>query len=57
LKEFSGKKKELIKVINDFPYLNAKTKKEMIMYLEGFFRDFDKHNIIVYKLLNECLDF
>jgi hypothetical protein len=57
LKEFSDKKKEMIKVINDFPYLNAKTKKEMIMYLEGFFRDFDKHNIIVYKLLNECLDF
>jgi hypothetical protein len=57
LKEFPEKKKELIKVINDFPYLNAKTKKEMIIYLEGFFRDFDKHNIIVYKLLNECLDF
>jgi hypothetical protein len=57
LKEFPEKKKELIQVINDFPYLNAKTKKEMIMYLEGFFRDFDKHNIIVYKLLNECLDF
>jgi hypothetical protein len=57
LLEFPAKKKEFIKVINDFPYLNAKTKKEMIMYLEGFFRDFDKHNIIVYKLLNECIDF
>jgi hypothetical protein len=57
LKEFPARKKELVKVINDFPYLNAKTKKEMISYLEGFFRDFDKHNIIVYKLLNECLDF
>jgi hypothetical protein len=57
LKEFLEKKNEFIKVINDFPYLNVKSKKEMIMYLEGFFRDFDKHNIIVYKLLNECLDF
>jgi hypothetical protein len=57
LKEFPEKKNELIKVINDFPYLNAREKKEMILYLEGFFRDFDKHNIIAYKLLNECLDF
>jgi hypothetical protein len=57
LKQFSDKKKEFYNVINDFPYLNAKNKKEMIMYLEGFFRDFDKHTIVVYKLLNECLDF
>ena len=57
LKEFIEKKTEFYKVINDFPYLNAKNKKEMITYLEGFFRDFDKHNIIVYKLLNECLSF
>jgi hypothetical protein len=57
LKEFPEKKGEFVKIINDFPYLNAKAKKEMISYLEGFFRDFDKHNIIVYKLLNECLDF
>jgi len=57
LKEFSEKKTEFFKVVNDFPYLNERTKKEMIMYLEGFFRDFNKQNIIAYKLLNDCLDF
>ena len=57
LKEFLEKKTEFYKVINDFPYLNPKTKQEMISYLEGFFKDFDKHDIIVYKLLNGCIDF
>jgi len=57
LKEFSDRKKEFIKVINDFPYLNAKSKNEMIMYLESFFKDFDKHSSIVNKLRNECLNF
>jgi hypothetical protein len=57
IKEFSDKKEEFIKVINDFPYLNEKSKKEMILYLESFFKDFDKRNTIVYKLRDECIDF
>jgi hypothetical protein len=57
LKEFPDKKEELVKVINDFPYLNTKTKKEMISYLESFFKDFDKRNSIVYKLGHDCLNF
>jgi hypothetical protein len=57
LKEFSGKKEELYKVINDFPYLNGKTKKGMIMYLESFFDDFNKRNQIVNKLRSECINF
>lgn len=57
LKEFSDKKEELVKVIKEFPYLNAKTKKEMIRYLESFYKNFDKHNDILYTLRNECLDF
>ena len=57
LKEFSDKKEELIKVVNDFPYLNARTKKEMIMYLESFFDDINKRNSLVNKLRFECIDF
>ena len=57
LKEFAENKDEFYKIINEFPYLNAKSKKEMITYMEGFYNDFDKRNTIVYKLLNECLDF
>jgi hypothetical protein len=54
LKEFSDKKEALYGVINDFPYLSAKSKKQTLMYLDGFFNEFDKRNSIVYKLLNEC---
>jgi len=42
---------------NDFPYLNGKTKKGMIMYLESFFDDFNKRNQIVNKLRSECINF
>ncbi len=54
LKEFSEKKEEFYKVINDFPYLNAKSKKDMIIYLDGFFNGFDKRNTLVNKLLSDC---
>lgn len=55
LKEFSDKKLEFYKVINEFPYLKEKTKKEMTNYLNGFYNDFDKRNTILYKLLTNCL--
>ncbi len=57
LKQFVEKKEEFYKVINDFPYLKERTKKEIIVYLGGFFSGFDKRSSIVYKILNECKDF
>jgi hypothetical protein len=57
IREFAEKKAEFFKVINDFPYLKERTKKEIISYLNGFFNDFDKRNTIIYKLLNSCKDF
>jgi len=56
LKEFSDKKEEFYKVIDDFPYLDAKTKKEMTKYLDGFFKDFDKPNALPNRLINECVN-
>lgn len=57
LQEFLAKKEALYKVINDFPYLKEKTKKEMIVYLNGFFDEIDKRNTLAYKLLQDCLVF
>jgi hypothetical protein len=57
LKEFLDKKEEFYKVINEFPYLKEKSKKEMINYLNEFFYELDKPNIISFKLLRECIDF
>jgi hypothetical protein len=54
LKEFSGKKEEFYRVINDFPYLKPKSKKDMINYLDGFFDEFDKRNAIVLALSQDC---
>jgi len=57
LREFSDKKEEFYKVINEFPYLKEKTKKEMIVYLDGFYKEFDKRNTIVSNLLGGCISF
>ncbi len=57
LKEFSEKKEQFFKVINDFPYLSPRSKKDITVFLEGFYRDFDKRNSIVYKLRSQCIDF
>lgn len=56
LKEFIEKKEALYRVINDFPHLNNKSKKEMISYLEGFYNRFDKRNSIVSFLLKDCIE-
>jgi len=57
LNEFAEKKEELYKVINDFPFLKEKSKKRMIIYLDGFFNGIDKRNTLVYNLLEGCLNF
>jgi len=57
VKEFAEKKDEFYRVINEFPYLKERVKKEMITYLAGFFNQFDKRNTIVYKIMSTCKDF
>jgi hypothetical protein len=57
VKEFLEKKEQFFKVVNDFPYLSARSKKDIINYLGGFYADFDKRNTIVYKLRSECKNF
>ncbi len=54
LKEFSDKKEEFYRTVNDFPYLSARSKKEIIKYLDEFYRLFDKRETIISTLLLEC---
>jgi hypothetical protein len=54
LKEFSEKKTEFYKVINEFQYLSAKEKKGMISYLDGFFNNIEKIDGILNIFNNEC---
>lgn len=57
LKKFIEKKKELYKVITDFPYLSSRSKKEMTDYLDSFFYGIENRNTIVKRLLGDCLWF
>jgi hypothetical protein len=54
LKEFSGKKPEFYKVINEFPQLSSKAKKRMIDYLDEFYESFDQKNSIVADMMRTC---
>jgi hypothetical protein len=54
IEEFREKKDQFYKVITDFPYLSARSKKDMINYLNEFYYMFDKRNSIVRELLYQC---
>lgn len=57
LKEFESKKEAFYRVILDFPYLNERSKKDMIKYLDGFYSCFDKRNTILQYLNKDCKRF
>jgi hypothetical protein len=58
LEEFVEKKDEFYRVINDFPYLNDRSKKDLNNYLDGFFNHLDKEkdiNNLIGVFLNQCI--
>jgi hypothetical protein len=57
LKEFSDKKSDFYKVINDFEYLSDKEKKGMINYLDEFYHSLEKIDGILNIFNNECKEF
>jgi len=54
LVEFSDKKEEFYKVINDFSLLEDKEKTKMIQYLDSFYAGMDKRNSLIYNILSGC---
>ncbi len=57
LKEFSAKKPEFYRVINEFPYLDEKTKKNMTKYLDEFYNSLNKPSSIVGDFKRGCYNF
>jgi hypothetical protein len=57
LMEFPGKKNELYSLISEFPYLNQRSKDDMILFLDGFFEEIKKPESLARTLLRECLRF
>jgi hypothetical protein len=52
---FLSKKDEFYKVINEFPYITQKVKRDMISYLESFFDQLGgKKDLILSKMMNSC---
>lgn len=54
INEFVQKKEALLRVINDFPYLNPRSKKDMTTYIEGFFSLVNKRNTLLSSLKTDC---
>jgi hypothetical protein len=54
LKEFTDKKEEFYKVINEFGYLNQNSKKDMISYLDDFFKLIDNKYTLINIFLKNC---
>jgi hypothetical protein len=57
VKEFIAKKEYFYKVIREFPYLDERAKKDMITFLDEFYRLFDKENTIVNNLIRDCRNY
>lgn len=54
---FSEKKDEFYRIVNEFPYLDQRVKKDVSYYLDGFFDRLGKRNMVVEDLLNTCKKF
>lgn len=54
LEEFIQKKDEFYSVIDNFPYLRERSKKDMKMFLESFYSGIDKRNTIIFKMSGDC---
>ena len=57
LDEFLQRKNEIYKLIDEFPYINERSKRDIKNYLGGFFRNIEGRNILVNSLLRECLNY
>jgi hypothetical protein len=57
LEIFAKNKEAFYRVINEFPYLNKKEKRDMTVYLDDFFNQFERKSQLIDKLLNNCKNF
>jgi hypothetical protein len=57
LEEFLEKKEEFYRLINEFPYLNEKQKRNMIYYLDTFYEQCTGKQKILNVFLNSCKNF
>ena len=56
LEEFVQKKDDIYNLIDEFPYLGDRHKRDIKNYLGSFFRNIEGRNLILYSLLRECVN-
>jgi hypothetical protein len=54
VQEFAAKKDQFYREILEFPLMHEWQRKNMISYLDEFYRGFDKKNSIIHALLLNC---
>ena len=57
LDEFLQKKEEIYTLIDEFPYISARSKRDIKNYLGSFFRNIEGRNPLLQTLLRECLNY
>ncbi len=57
LEIFAEKKDEFYSIINDFPYLNKKEKRDVTRYLDTFFNQLSGKSVLPGIFLNSCTNF
>jgi hypothetical protein len=57
LEIFAEKKDEFYKIVNEFPYLNQKEKRDISRYLDDFFDRFEGRSMLTDIFLNSCKNF
>jgi hypothetical protein len=54
LDEFKDKKQAFYKIISGFQYLDERSRKDMIKFLDGFFNEIENEDIIIRDFLKNC---
>jgi len=54
LELFAEKKEEFYRIINEFPYLDKREKRDLTLYLDGFFDQLSGKSYLIDVLLNTC---
>lgn len=57
LNEFAGKKDAFYNVILNFPWLDSRSRDDMIFFLDGFFEDLQQPENLARTLSRECIKF
>jgi hypothetical protein len=55
--EFEMKKQDFMDIVNEFPYLTERSKKDMTAYLESFYKELSKPESLARVILGECINF